>query len=97
MRLLLVLLAACGVDEFSDAALVAPTVDDDHSLPALDINGTRLHVESVGPAGAPVILFLHGGPGGDIRLGISFPEIREGVEIYTVGMGATFFSYLGQS
>lgn len=37
------------------------------------------------------------GPGGDIRIGILFPEIRDGVELYTVGLGANFFSYLGQS
>jgi proline iminopeptidase len=67
MRTLLVVLAACGIDDFATAPMVAPTVDDDPALPALDLNGTRLHVESFGPEGAPVIVFLHGGPGGDFR------------------------------
>jgi proline iminopeptidase len=31
------------------------------------VNGTRLHVESFGPAGAPIILTLHGGPASDYR------------------------------
>jgi proline iminopeptidase len=58
-------LAACDVESFD--TLVAPTVDDDPSLPALELNGTRLHVESFGPDDAPVMIFLHGGPGGDFR------------------------------
>ena len=61
MRAPLVLLAACGVDSFSESSLVAPTVDDDPTLPGLEVNGTRLHVETFGPAGAPVLVFLHGG------------------------------------
>lgn len=44
---------------------VAATVIDDASLPAMDIDGIRLHAETMGEAGAPVIIALHGGPGGD--------------------------------
>lgn len=58
----------CAVHDASEPGLlVAPTVDDDPSLPALEVNGTRLHVEMRGSADAPVLLFLHGGPGGDYR------------------------------
>ncbi len=66
--LLLVILQGCSVPDASQPGdLVAPTVDDDPSVPALDVNGTRLHVAKQGPDGAPVILMLHGGPGGDFR------------------------------
>jgi proline iminopeptidase len=66
--LCLVALTACSVHDASEPTnLVAPTVDDDPSLPALDVNGTRLHVESFGPANAPLILTLHGGPASDYR------------------------------
>jgi proline iminopeptidase len=55
------------LDASQPGNLAAPTVDDDPSLPALEVNGTRLHVVKLGPDGAPVILLLHGGPGGDFR------------------------------
>jgi len=70
MRTLLVLaLTACATED-----LVAPTVDDDPRLPALDINGTRLHVDIRGPDGAPAIIFLHGGPGGDFRYALELGD-----------------------
>jgi proline iminopeptidase len=47
--------------------LVPRTVVEDPSLPAIDIPGTRLHSEAFGPPDGPVILVLHGGPGGDYR------------------------------
>jgi len=46
---------------------VAATVTDDPALPAIEVDGVRLHSESFGPAGGPVIVVLHGGPGGDYR------------------------------
>lgn len=58
----LLLAGGCALhDPDEPGRLVRPTVDDDPSLPALEVNGTRLHVEIVGPAGAPVIVLLHGG------------------------------------
>ncbi|MEJ2541311.1 MAG: alpha/beta hydrolase [Gemmatimonadota bacterium] len=47
--------------------LVPLTVDEDPSLPALALNGSLFHLEEAGLPGAPVIVFLHGGPGGDYR------------------------------
>lgn len=55
--------------------LVPRTVDEDPSLPSLALNGSLFHLETVGPAGAPVIVFLHGGPGGDYR---SMQRLLEG-------------------
>ena len=47
---------------------VARLVTDDPSLPSETIAGARLHMRvHNGPAGAPVIIVLHGGPGGDFR------------------------------
>jgi len=45
--------------------LVPKTVDENGSLPALAINGTNLHLKTFGNPANPVIIFLHGGPGGD--------------------------------
>ncbi len=46
---------------------VAATVMDDASLPQIEINGVRLHAETYGDPSDPVIIVLHGGPGGDYR------------------------------
>jgi proline iminopeptidase len=48
-------------------ALVPPTVDEDRSLPSIAVNGTQLHSEAYGNPGDPMIVVLHGGPGGDYR------------------------------
>jgi len=47
--------------------LVPRTVDQDPSLPQLSINGTKLHLETFGNENDPIILVIHGGPGGDYR------------------------------
>ncbi|WP_428262495.1 alpha/beta fold hydrolase [Haliangium sp.] len=62
LAMLLTPIAGCG---FDDADLVPPTVTEDPSLPALDLNGTRFRFETAGDPADPVILFLHGGPGGN--------------------------------
>lgn len=52
------------LDPAEEGNLVPKTVEFDSSLPALDINGTRLRLETYGTIGNPVIIMLHGGPGG---------------------------------
>ena len=57
-------------DEFEPGKpglLVPRTVDQDPSLPQLSINGTKLHLETYGNQDDPIIVVLHGGPGGDYR------------------------------
>ena len=68
--LLLLLLAACDndlTDPLTPGALVPRTVDQDPSLPSLNVNGTLLHVESFGNPTDPIVVVIHGGPGGDYR------------------------------
>lgn len=43
------------------------TVDRDASLPVVELQGYRYHAETLGPADAPVVIVLHGGPGADYR------------------------------
>jgi proline iminopeptidase len=45
--------------------LVPKTVTEDLLLPAITINGTKLHAESFGNPNDPMVVNLHGGPGGD--------------------------------
>ena len=61
--------AACG-DVMSPGEagnLVPRTVAEEPSLPAIEMNGARFHLETFGNPANPVIVFLHGGPGGDYR------------------------------
>jgi len=45
----------------------APTVDLDPSLSSIVLNDYKFHSEAMGGEGKPVIIALHGGPGGDYR------------------------------
>ena len=47
--------------------LVPRTVAEDPTLPAIDMNGSRFHLETLGNPANPVIVVLHGGPGVDYR------------------------------
>ena len=60
---------SCEKQKPDEAGILVPkTVDEDSNLPALEVNGTRLHLETFGDPTNPVIIFLHGGPGGDYRI-----------------------------
>ena len=62
------LFSSCQLEDFAKpGALVPLTVDQDASLPSLAINGTLLHVESYGKSENPLLILIHGGPGGDYR------------------------------
>jgi proline iminopeptidase len=63
-------LGATACDALSPSSpgnLVPPTVAEDGALPAIDMNGSRFHLETRGDPANPVIVVLHGGPGGDYR------------------------------
>jgi len=65
---LLFLLAACELEEWSKpGALVPLTADQDSSIPSVAVNGTLLHVETYGNPTDPLLIVIHGGPGGDFR------------------------------
>lgn len=60
---------ACGkeLNPKEPGNLVPKTVTEDASLPAIAINGTKLHAESFGNPDSPIVVMLHGGPGDDYR------------------------------
>ena len=66
---LLFSLAACSelADPAAPGSLVPRTVDQDPSIPSLLVNGTLLHIETFGDPADPIIVMIHGGPGGDYR------------------------------
>jgi len=68
--------AAC-MDPGEPGKLVPATVEDDPSLPRVEINGTTLHAEAFGDPSAPMIVVLHGGPGGDYREFLPYRVLAE--------------------
>jgi proline iminopeptidase len=78
--LLTALVAGCSglLEPDAPGNLVPGTVDDDPTLPAVELAGTRLHLETFGDPGAPVIVFLHGGPGGDYRSLLNLKDAYDG-------------------
>lgn len=65
----LALLSACGdlMDPDEPGNLVPQTVAENASLPRIAVAGTLLHSEAFGEPGHPIVMVLHGGPGGDYR------------------------------
>ncbi|MGR3513020.1 MAG: alpha/beta fold hydrolase [Paracoccaceae bacterium] len=61
---------------------VAPLVTEDDTLPSAVVDGVKLHLRQIdGPADAPIIIVLHGGPGGDYRSLLALGALSE---TYTV-------------
>ena len=71
MKTQLALLAALALgaclDPDDPGNLVPRTVDQDPSLPQIELNGTKLHAEAFGDPAGPIVVALHGGPGCDYR------------------------------
>ncbi len=73
-------LIAC-LDPAEDGNLVPRTADEDPSIPQLSFNGSTFHVETFGDPSAPVIVMLHGGPGGDYRALLRLRDPVNGVRL----------------
>lgn len=70
---------ACDMIEPGESGdLVPRTVAEDPGLPAIEMNGSRFHVQTFGSPANPVIVFLHGGPGGDYRSLLKLGERFDG-------------------
>ncbi len=55
--------------------LVPKTADEDQTIPSIQVNGSLLHSEAFGPENAPLIVAIHGGPGGDYRYLLNCREL----------------------
>jgi proline iminopeptidase len=63
---LVALFILCYILTIGDYA-VAKTVAQDPSIPHITINGVTFHAETFGDPANPVVIAVHGGPGGDYR------------------------------
>jgi proline iminopeptidase len=70
-------MASCTkeMDLKEPGALVPKTVDEDHSLPSISVNGTMLHSETFGNPDSPMVVVMHGGPGCDYRSVLNCSEL----------------------
>ncbi|MCX4243073.1 alpha/beta fold hydrolase [Paraliomyxa miuraensis] len=73
------LVAGCELlDPSAPDTLVPGTVDEDDTLPFIDLNGSRFHVRTFGDPDDPVIVFLHGGPGSSLFGLLPYHEVYDG-------------------
>ena len=77
LLLTLIFISCDLVDPDEPGTLVPKTVDEDPTLPSIDINGTKLHAETFGNSSNPVILVIHGGPGGDYRSLLRLKDLQD--------------------
>ena len=57
--------------------LVPSTVNEAPNLPSIFVNGTLLHAEAYGNPEDPMLVFLHGGPGGDYLNGMNVKHLAD--------------------
>lgn len=70
-----IIFACEELDPGKSGLLVPLTVDEDSSLPSITVNNTKLHAETFGNPTNPMVVFLHGGPGGDYRNALSVKDL----------------------
>jgi len=71
--------AACDTQSPTEPGNLVPrTVAENASLPAIELNGARFHAQTFGNPAKPVIIFLHGGPGGDYRGMLPLADVFDG-------------------
>lgn len=62
-----VLFLASAVPLWAGAITLPATAEHDPALPSVRLRGYAFHAQAFGDAGRPVVVVLHGGPGGDYR------------------------------
>lgn len=58
-----------------DGNLVPVTVIEDATLPSIKVKGVELHSETFGNPTDPMLVIIHGGPGGDYRGMLNFKQL----------------------
>ncbi len=75
--LVMITISCTKVEDFKEPGnLVPKTLTEDLTLPRIEINGTTLHAQSFGDPSNPVLIVLHGGPGGDYRSLLQYKDLE---------------------
>jgi proline iminopeptidase len=69
LAIISIISSSCTEEKLIDEPgnLVPKTVMEDQTLPAVTINGAKLHAQSFGPADSTLIICIHGGPGENFK------------------------------
>lgn len=84
-----VLLSACTTIPDGPGNLVPLTVTEDPVLPAIEVNGARLHSEAFGPEDSTMIICIHGGPGADYKYMLNCQSLAD------AGYRVVFYDQIG--
>jgi len=73
-----IVLTLIGLFMATDGSQAVPaTVDGDPSLPQVEIDGVTFHAETFGDPANPVVVVIHGGPGGDYGYLLNLHELAD--------------------
>ncbi len=77
LAIVVFLISSCEKENRFDenGVLVPLTVIEDSTIPSINIDGILLHSETYGDPTNPMIVVIHGGPGGDYRGMLKFKEL----------------------
>ncbi len=68
LAITIAIMSSCEKHEFEEPGSLVPlTVIEDPGIPSINVNNTMLHSETFGDPSNPMIIAIHGGPGGDYR------------------------------
>lgn len=91
MALVAILIFSCSKERYitEPGNLVPLTVMEDPAIPSIIVNGARLHAEAFGHPDSTLVVFLHGGPGGDYR------SLLNGKDLANHGYRVVFYDQRG--
>jgi len=74
-----VLIAGCEEERYINEPgyLVPKTVDQDPTLPSINVNGVMLHSEAFGHPDSTMVVCIHGGPGSDYRYMLNSKDLAD--------------------
>lgn len=89
--IILVMILSCSKERLINEPgnLVPRTADENSGIPSITVNGARLHAEAFGHPDSTMVVFLHGGPGGDYR------SLLNGREMAAHGFRVIFYDQRG--
>jgi proline iminopeptidase len=91
MAAMAILMFSCSKERYitEPGNLVPKTVTEDPAIPSITVNGVKLHSEAFGHPDSTLVVFLHGGPGGDYR------ALLHGKELASHGYRVVFYDQRG--